>query len=100
MITLFHPALRRWFEQAFREPTPVQAASWPLIANGEHVLVTAPTGSGKTLTAFLWSLNQFATGAWEPERTRVLYVSSPASALKGSSRLRRMSLLSARSGET
>ena len=32
------------------------------IAGGEHVLVSAPTGSGKTLTAFLWALNQFVTG--------------------------------------
>ena len=61
----FEPGIRDWFESRFSEPTGVQTASWPTIANGEHLLATAPTGSGKTLTAFLWSLNQFASGAWE-----------------------------------
>ena len=58
----------------------MQARTWPRIASGAHVLATAPTGSGKTLTAFLWSLDQFATGAYRPGRTRVLYV-SPLKAL-------------------
>jgi ATP-dependent Lhr-like helicase len=76
----FHPSIRRWFDENFAAPTPVQAQSWPLIAAGEHVLATAPTGSGKTLTAFLWALNQFAAGEWAPGQTRVLYV-SPLKAL-------------------
>jgi ATP-dependent Lhr-like helicase len=44
------------------------------------VLISAPTGSGKTLTAFLWAINQLVTGAWEKGRTHVLYV-SPLKAL-------------------
>ena len=75
-----HPSLKAWFGQRFASPTPVQAKAWPRIAAGEHVLATAPTGSGKTLTAFLWSLNQFAAGVWRPGATRVLYV-SPLKAL-------------------
>jgi ATP-dependent helicase Lhr and Lhr-like helicase len=51
-----------------------------VIAAGEHVLATAPTGSGKTLTAFLWALNRFAAGISLPGHTRVLYV-SPLKAL-------------------
>ncbi|MGD0229431.1 MAG: DEAD/DEAH box helicase, partial [Syntrophorhabdales bacterium] len=62
------------------EPTDIQAKAWPVIAGGAHALVTAPTGSGKTLTAFLWAINQLATGAWGPGQTRVLYV-SPLKAL-------------------
>jgi ATP-dependent Lhr-like helicase len=77
---LFHRGVWSWFEQQFGAPTQVQAATWPLIAAGRHVLATAPTGSGKTLTAFLWSLNRFATGALDPGATRVLYV-SPLKAL-------------------
>jgi ATP-dependent Lhr-like helicase len=76
----FEPGIRRWFESRFTEPTSVQAESWPRIAAGEHLLATAPTGSGKTLTAFLWSLNQFAAGAWETGHTRVVYI-SPLKAL-------------------
>ncbi len=76
----FHPTVRRWFSEKFPEPTPVQRAAWPVIADGGHTLITAPTGSGKTLTAFLWSLNRFARGDWLPGQTRVLYI-SPLKAL-------------------
>jgi ATP-dependent Lhr-like helicase len=79
-LDLFEPAVRDWFESTLGTPTPAQAAAWPLIARGEHVLVTAPTGSGKTLTAFLWALNAFAAGRSAPGHTRVLYL-SPLKAL-------------------
>ena len=76
----FHPGVAAWFASRFEAPTEVQARSWPRIATGEHLVITAPTGSGKTLTAFLWALNAFATGASLPGATRVLYV-SPLKAL-------------------
>ena len=79
-LDAFHPTVRRWFEHNFDAPTPVQQASWPVIAGGKHALITAPTGSGKTLTAFLWSLSQFAAGGLETGNTKVLYV-SPLKAL-------------------
>ena len=41
----FSPKTRAWFENAFSGPTPAQAAGWPAIASGEHVLIQAPTGS-------------------------------------------------------
>ena len=80
VLELFHPSIRSWFASRFPAPTDVQASTWPRIAGGAHVLATAPTGSGKTLTAFLWSLHRFAAGAHRPGRTRVLYV-SPLKAL-------------------
>ncbi len=79
-LAIFEPAIQRWFNDRFAAPTGVQTASWPSIAAGGHLLATAPTGSGKTLTAFLWSLNQFATGRWETGHTRVVYI-SPLKAL-------------------
>ncbi|MDE0658182.1 MAG: DEAD/DEAH box helicase [Gammaproteobacteria bacterium] len=79
-VDRFHPRIRDWFIDRFRTPTDVQAQSWPRIAAGEHLLITAPTGSGKTLTAFLWAIDAFATGLSEPEATRILYV-SPLKAL-------------------
>ncbi|MBI5583166.1 MAG: DEAD/DEAH box helicase [Deltaproteobacteria bacterium] len=79
-LSLFHPLIRKWFAEKVGRPTDIQSRAWPEIARGRHVLVTAPTGSGKTLTAFLWAINQLLTGAWGPGRTRVLYV-SPLKAL-------------------
>ena len=76
----FHPVVADWFLNRVGEPTDVQARAWPEIANGGHVLVIAPTGSGKTLTAFLWAINQFATAHWSTGQTKVLYV-SPLKAL-------------------
>ncbi|MDE0692008.1 MAG: DEAD/DEAH box helicase [Gammaproteobacteria bacterium] len=76
----FHPHIRDWFGERLGEPTDVQERSWPRIASGEHLLITAPTGSGKTLTAFLWAIDAFATGSTEPGVTRVLYI-SPLKAL-------------------
>jgi ATP-dependent Lhr-like helicase len=79
----FTPATREWFAGAFPEPTPAQAGAWEAISSGRHALVVAPTGSGKTLSAFLWSLDRLAATP-PPEsratRTRVLYI-SPLKAL-------------------
>ncbi|HEX4952704.1 MAG TPA: DEAD/DEAH box helicase [Thermoanaerobaculia bacterium] len=76
----FHPVIAEWFRERFGQPTEVQARAWPEIAAGRHVLVTAPTGSGKTLTAFLWALDRLFTGVWPAGTLRVLYV-SPLKAL-------------------
>ena len=75
----FHPAIEQWFTHTYPGPTPVQLAAWPEIAAGHHALITAPTGSGKTLTAFLWALNQFTLRPPDGH-TRVLYI-SPLKAL-------------------
>ena len=76
----FHDSVSAWFSEQFGTPTEVQAASWPHIAAREHLLITAPTGSGKTLTAFTWSLSEFAAGHYNAGRTKVLYI-SPLKAL-------------------
>jgi ATP-dependent Lhr-like helicase len=78
----FSEATRAWFAAAFAEPTPAQVGAWDAIAEGRHALVVAPTGSGKTLSAFLWSIDQLATQPVpeKKKRCRVLYV-SPLKAL-------------------
>ncbi|MCG8402617.1 MAG: DEAD/DEAH box helicase [Firmicutes bacterium] len=78
--TMFHPLIRKWFAEKVGLPTDIQVQAWPRVAQGEHVLITAPTGSGKTLTAFLWALQKLITGDWPGGRVRVLYV-SPLKAL-------------------
>lgn len=59
MLAQFHPAVRSWFETRFPEgPSPPQCLGWPAIARREHVLIAAPTGSGKTLSAFLVCIDE------------------------------------------
>ncbi|NBR66625.1 MAG: DEAD/DEAH box helicase [Actinobacteria bacterium] len=77
MLHAFSPAVREWFATSFPEPTAPQVQGWPAIVGGAHTLICAPTGSGKTLTAFLSSLDRLITTEPPPakQRTRVLYVS-------------------------
>ena len=79
---IFHPAVRDWFEAVFRTPTPPQILGWPTIARGESTLILAPTGTGKTLAAFLWYINRimFSAVPANDRRCRVLYI-SPIKAL-------------------
>ncbi len=79
-LSLFHPLIRAWFLRSVGRPTEVQERAWPEIARGSHVLVSAPTGTGKTFAAFLWGINQLATGVLSPGKVRILYV-SPLKAL-------------------
>ena len=78
VLDTFSPAAAAWFQTTFPEPTPPQVKGWPHIAAGDHTLILAPTGSGKTLTAFFWGLDQL--GRTPPpddknHRTRILYIS-------------------------
>jgi ATP-dependent Lhr-like helicase len=70
--------VRAWFGTTFPEPTAPQRQGWPAIASGQHVLVCAPTGTGKTLTAFLWGIDRLVTSPppdGRSHRTRIVYVS-------------------------
>jgi len=79
-LDLFHPLVQRWFLERVGNPTDIQSQAWPEIAKGNHVLVTAPTGSGKTLTAFLWAINDLLTHPPQEPGLQVLYI-SPLKAL-------------------
>jgi ATP-dependent Lhr-like helicase len=79
----FHPIVRDWFAHTYGQPSPPQELGWPSIASGKHTLILAPTGSGKTLTAFLWAINhlveQHLRETLDPG-IRILYI-SPLKAL-------------------
>jgi ATP-dependent Lhr-like helicase len=82
-LALFHPVTARWFREVFESPTAPQIEGWPAIARGESTLILAPTGTGKTLTAFLWCLDKqmLRTPPDAAERgCRVVYL-SPLKAL-------------------
>jgi ATP-dependent Lhr-like helicase len=79
----FHPAVAAWFSRTFDAPTPAQGRAWPALQAERHVLVAAPTGSGKTFAAFLTAIDQLVKEGLQaplPDETRVVYV-SPLKAL-------------------
>jgi ATP-dependent helicase Lhr and Lhr-like helicase len=79
----FHPLIRKWFDETLGKPSEPQRKGWPAIASGSHTLILAPTGTGKTLAAFLWELNALIVeGMKEPLANGVylLYI-SPLKAL-------------------
>ena len=79
----FHPAIERWFESRFREPTEPQQRAWPLIQAGRNALIAAPTGSGKTFAAFLAAIDSLLRQGLDgtlADGTQVVYV-SPLKAL-------------------
>ncbi|HUW03346.1 MAG TPA: DEAD/DEAH box helicase [Acidimicrobiales bacterium] len=73
----FSEPVRAWFEASFAAATPPQEQGWPAIADGHNALILAPTGSGKTLSAFLWGIDQLVSEPTDPDdrHTRILYIS-------------------------
>src|SRR6516165_3322547 len=82
-LTWAHPLVAEWFVSRFGTPTEPQEQGWPHIVAGRTTLISAPTGSGKTLTAFLACVDRLVRKALAgdlQDRTEVLYI-SPLKAL-------------------
>ncbi len=73
-LQLFEEKTASWFAGTLGEPTRVQEISWPAIAAGGHVLVSAPTGTGKTLSAFLVFLDRMKKMADSGSLKQELYL--------------------------
>src|SRR5687768_883737 len=70
----FHPVVRRWFAETLGKPSEPQRQGWPVIAGGAHTLVLAPTGTGKTLAAFLWELNALLVDGLEGPLSNAVHI--------------------------
>ena len=78
MKDIFAPQTQAWFENTLGSPTPVQREAWPRIAAGTPVLVSSPTGTGKTLCAFLVFLDGLLARAARGEladELQLIYIS-------------------------
>lgn len=78
VLTLFEKQTADWFADTLGEPTPVQKESWSVIAEGSHALISAPTGTGKTLSAFFVFLDRMkrqAEAGTLPQELQLIYVS-------------------------
>ena len=66
-LTPFDPLVRDWLEARFAAVTEPQRLGWPHIRAGGDVLISAPTGAGKTLAAFLTAIDSLLTSQWRHE---------------------------------
>ncbi len=71
--------VRAWFAAEYPGgPTPAQRLAWPIIGAGESLLLVSPTGTGKTLAAFLAILDRLHrehAGGTLADGLRCVYVS-------------------------
>ncbi|HED03762.1 MAG TPA: ATP-dependent helicase [Candidatus Fraserbacteria bacterium] len=83
LYRLLHPWVADWFRSSFQTFSPPQRGAIPLIQARQNCLISAPTGSGKTLSAFLAVLSELVSlserGRLE-ERIYAIYI-SPLKAL-------------------
>lgn len=83
VMGVMEPLVSAWFEERFDGLTEPQAKAIPLIHERKNVLVSSPTGSGKTLTAFTSIINELTKYAREgtlEDRVYCIYI-SPLKAL-------------------
>ena len=83
VMSSMQPLVSAWFDERFTGLTEPQARAIPVIHRRENVLVSSPTGSGKTLTAFMSiidELTRYASEGTLEERVYCIYI-SPLKAL-------------------
>ncbi|MEM4825200.1 MAG: DEAD/DEAH box helicase, partial [Desulfurococcaceae archaeon] len=89
VLGMLRPYVREWFTNTYGELTPVQRKTIPLVKKGENVLISSPTGTGKTLAVFLGIIDEIYKAYEEsgklPEGVYVVYV-SPLRALNNDMR--------------
>ena len=71
---VFTQPTKDWICHTFAAPTAVQQEAWPVIAEGGSVLISAPTGTGKTLSAFLVFIDKLQALAHQGKLKDQLYL--------------------------
>jgi ATP-dependent Lhr-like helicase len=77
-LSVLNEYVRDWFVKKFDDLTPPQRYAFKLISERKNVLVTAPTGSGKTVSGFLSIISRLFDYSIEgrlEEKVYCLYVS-------------------------
>ena len=68
-----HPWVQEWFDSQFEDFTPAQKKSIVEIHKKNNILISSPTGSGKTLTAFLSVISELTELAQKDELEDKVY---------------------------
>ncbi|MGC9181659.1 ATP-dependent helicase [Thermogladius sp.] len=89
VLGMLLPFVRAWFTRKYGKMTPPQRMAIPYIMRGRNVLISSPTGTGKTLAVFLGIINNLYKEYLEkgslPDGIVVVYV-SPLRALNNDMR--------------
>ncbi|MCE4623723.1 MAG: ATP-dependent helicase [Caldisphaeraceae archaeon] len=73
ILLMLRPYVARWFKDTFHSFTEPQRYAIPLIKQGKNVLISSPTGTGKTLSAFLAIIDDLYTLAEKDELQKKIY---------------------------
>ena len=65
--------VKEWFHWKFPDFTRPQKMAIPAIMDGEHLLLCSPTGSGKTMTAFLTVIDRLVRASLENKLEKRIY---------------------------
>ena len=74
VFKILNPVIKKWFKKKFETFAPCQKYAVKEIHNGKNVLISSPTGSGKTLSAFLSAINELFYLAQKDELEDSIYV--------------------------
>jgi ATP-dependent Lhr-like helicase len=74
VFDLLLPIVAKWFKERYSSLTPPQRMAIPYIKMGYNVLISSPTGTGKTLAAFLPIIDDLIRYALKGELKDQIYV--------------------------
>ncbi|NOZ30539.1 MAG: DEAD/DEAH box helicase, partial [Crenarchaeota archaeon] len=73
VLSMLRPYVAEWFRRKYRELTVPQREAIPLIKEGYNVLISSPTGTGKTLAAFTSIIDELLKLSEKGELEDIIY---------------------------